>query len=62
MKYTVQISEFRDKKGYTHRKCTITLPYEDLRDAGLIGTSKERRATVDYDMVTKRFTIEKTDK
>lgn len=59
MEYTVMIQVETDRKGATHRKCHITLPYESVVDAGLTGSRKDRTADVAYDAATKTFTITK---
>lgn len=59
MEYKVMIRVDTDKKGASHRKCLITLPYDYVRDAGLTGTAKDRTANVEYDSTTKSFKITK---
>lgn len=59
MEYTVMIQVETDRKGATHRKCHITLPYDCVVDAGLTGSRKDRTANVEYDVTTKTFTIAK---
>ena len=59
MQYTVMINTSTDKHGCSHRKCVVTLPYEDVKNAGLVGSRKDRTVQVDYDEATQTFRIKK---
>lgn len=60
MEYTVMINVSTDKKGYDHRKCVVTLPYDYVKDAGLVGSRKDRTVRINYDETTQTFTIKKS--
>lgn len=59
MQYTVMINTSTDKHGCSHRKCVVTLPYECVKNAGLVGSRKDRTVQVDYDEATQTFRIKK---
>ena len=44
MQYTIMINTSTDKHGYSHRKCVVTLPYEDVKNAGLVGREKTEQS------------------